>query len=78
MDLVFIYLFYFLKKEKYAFVACVAIIPLFSYSIIYIVLFYRRDIKDGYVILVNNLAKNFNINVMQSINIYDARKFHSL
>lgn len=76
MDLVFIYLFYFLKKEKYAFV--VAIIPLFNYSIIYIVLFYRRDIKDGYVILVNNLAKNFNINVMQSINIYDARKFHSL
>ena len=56
----------------------VAIIPLFNYSIIYIVLFYRRDIKDGYVILVNNLAKNFNINVMQSINIYDARKFHSL
>lgn len=76
MDRIYIYLFYFLKKEKYAFV--VAIIPLFSYSIIYIVLFYRRDIKDGYVILVNNLAKNFNINVMQSINIYDARKFHSL
>lgn len=50
---------------------------LFRCSVIqlFIVLFYRRD---GYVILVNNLAKNFNINVMQSINIYDARKFHSL
>lgn len=50
---------------------------LFSYSIIYVILFYCRDIKNEYVILLNNLVKNFNINVMQSINIY-ARKFHSL
>lgn len=70
MHLVFIYFFF---EEKKTICIC-GNYSLFSCSIIYIILFYYRDIKDGYVILV----KNFNINVMQSINIYDARKFHSL
>lgn len=83
MHRIYVFVLFLKKNKKENIHSWQLFVQLFNYLYCFIIEILKMDIYNfdkriKYTFVIAENFKNFNINVMQSINIYDVRKFHLL
>lgn len=83
MHRIYVFVLFLKKNKKENIHSWQLFVQLFNYLYCFIIEILKMDIYNfdkriKYTFVIAGNFKNFNINVMQSINIYDVRKFHLL